>query len=165
MTFAESLLPEFDHEMKTTRSLLERVPDDRAAWKPHGKSMSLGELAIHLAILNRFAVSAVHDDEYDFMSPTTPKFPTWESTAKTLATFDRTRDEARAAIASVSDATLARVWSLRAGERVVMSMPKRVILRSLVMNHVIHHRGQLSVYLRLNDVPLPSIYGPTADER
>ena len=87
-----------------------------------------------------------------------------ESAAQTLRIFDAIRDEARAAIASASDAALARVWSLRAGDRVVLSMPKRVILRSLVMNHVIHHRGQLSVYLRLNDVPLPSIYGPTADE-
>jgi uncharacterized damage-inducible protein DinB len=164
MTFAESLLPEFDHEMKTTRSLLERVPDDRAGWKPHGRSMSLGQLAIHLASLNRFAVSAVRDDEFDFTSPTTPKFPTWESSAQTLATFDELRDEARSAIAGVSDAALASVWTLRAGDRVVVAMPKRVILRSLVMNHVIHHRGQLSVYLRLNDVPLPSIYGPTADE-
>jgi uncharacterized damage-inducible protein DinB len=164
MTFITALLPEFDHEMKTTRSLLERVPDEKAGWKPHGKSMSLGQLAIHLASLNRFAVSAVRDDAYDFASPTTPKFPTWESTAKTLATFDALRDEARADIAGANDADLAKVWTLRAGDRVVLAMPKRVILRSLVMNHVIHHRGQLSVYLRLNDVPLPSIYGPTADE-
>ena len=164
MTFAESLLPEFDHEMKTTRSLLERVPDERAAWKPHGKSMSLGQLAIHVASLNRFAVSAIRDDEFDFLSPTAPKFPSWESTAQTLRTFDALRDEARAAIAGASDDALARPWTLRAGERVVMTMPRRVILRTLVMNHVVHHRGQLSVYLRLNDVPLPSIYGPTADE-
>jgi uncharacterized damage-inducible protein DinB len=166
MAIADSLLPEFDHEMKTTRTVLARVPDDRAAWKPHTKSASLGDLAIHVATLNRWAVASLSDTTFDVNPKGGERWspPTWESRTATLAAFDEGRDEARRAIAGASDADLMVPWTLRAGDRVILTLPRIAVLRSFVLSHLIHHRGQLSVYLRLNDIPVPPIYGPTADE-
>ena len=165
MSIAQSMLPEFDHEMATTRTLLERVPDERAAWTPHPKSTGLGALAAHIATLPRFAQMALTGTELDFDPPGGPRFtpPAFEGTAKTLRDFDEHVRGARAAIAAASDADLMVAWSLKRRGATVFTMPRVGVLRTLMMNHIIHHRGQLSVYLRLNDVPLPSIYGPTAD--
>lgn len=165
MPLAESLLPEFDQEMATTRRLLERVPEERASWTPHPKSTGLGPLAAHIANLPWFATRALTGTEHDFNPPGGPRFTpqAFESTAKTLQTFDERVREARAAIASASDADLAVAWTLKNGGHTIFTLPRIAVLRTLMMNHIIHHRGQLSVYLRLNDVPLPSIYGPTAD--
>jgi uncharacterized damage-inducible protein DinB len=167
MPIADSLLPEFDHEMKTTRALLERVPDDKAAWKPHAKSMSMGELAIHVASLTNFALMTVGQTEFDMNPPGGEPFrsPKWQSSSATLATFDNGIADARRAIAGVSDAELMVPWTLKSGAHTIFTLPRIAVLRSFLMNHIIHHRGQLSVYLRLNDVPLPPMYGPTADER
>jgi len=164
MPIAPSLLPEFDHEMKTTRALLSRVPDEQSGWKPHPKSMSLGELAIHMPGLVSWIPGIMSDTELDVTGPTSKKLAIrWESASAMLAAFERVVVAGREAIASASDETLMAPWTLRAGSHVIVTMPRIAILRTLVMNHVIHHRGQLSVYLRLNDVPLPDIYGPTAD--
>jgi uncharacterized damage-inducible protein DinB len=166
VTIAEALLPEFDHEMATTRRLLERVPEDRAAWKPHPKSTALGPLAIHVASLPSMGVRALGATEIDFNPPGGPPFkpPPFESTAQLLRVFDDNVQKARAAIESVTDAELKAKFTLKSGGKTIFSLPRAAVLRSMMMNHIIHHRGQLSVYLRENDVPLPSIYGPTADE-
>jgi uncharacterized damage-inducible protein DinB len=166
MAISESLLPEFDNEVKATRRLLERVPDSGGAWKPHDKSMSMGKLAIHIANLVGWVGMVVHDTQLD-LSPANgnaPVQPQFESTARTLETFDANVIAARAALAGATDAAMLVPWSLKAGAHTIMTMPRIAVLRSMVMNHVIHHRGQLSVYLRLNDVAVPGVYGPSADE-
>jgi uncharacterized damage-inducible protein DinB len=167
MTLAQSLLPEFDHEMATTRNLLARVPEDRAAWKPHERSTGLGDLAAHVAQLSAMPVLVMSQEEVD-MAPADEggyKPPRFTTTAALLETFDANVARARAAIAGAADEAMGVTWALKAGGHTIFSMPRVAVLRSFVMNHIIHHRGQLSVYLRLNDVPLPSIYGPTADEQ
>lgn len=169
MTIAQSLLPEFDQEMKTTRTLLERVPDGHVDFKPHEKSTSLGSLAAHVASLPRMGSTALQEGkEFDFDPPggggralAPPKF---ESSAKNLANFDQFVSDARKAIAGASDEFLMEMWTLKFRGNTLFNMPRLSALRTLMMSHLIHHRGQLSVYLRMNDVPLPRIYGPTADE-
>jgi uncharacterized damage-inducible protein DinB len=162
MAISDSLLPEYDHEVATTRKVLERVPDDRLAWKPHDKSMSLGQLATHLATMLSWGAMTVNQSEVDLSGPYTP--PDLKTRADLLASFDREAATTRAAIAGTADPELMAMWSLKRDGKTIFSMPKVAVLRSFVMNHMIHHRGQLSVYLRLNDVPVPSIYGPSADE-
>lgn len=161
MAFADSFLPEFDNEMKTTRSLIERVPFDKGTWKPHGKSTALGPLASHIANLVGFGYMIATTEERDMAKGGMPG--NYDSTEKALAVFDENVKNTRAAIQGLSDDKLGIPWTLRMGEHVIMTLPRVAMLRVLMMNHIIHHRGQLSVYLRLNDVPLPSIYGPTAD--
>jgi uncharacterized damage-inducible protein DinB len=162
MALRDSILPEFDHEMGTTRRLLERVPT-AYGWKPHAKSMSMGQLATHLATLPQWALYTMGHSSLDLDVPMPPAQEA-TSNEELLATFDRNVAAARSAIASAGDGELMAPWSLRRGARELFTLPKVAVLRSFVMNHIIHHRGQLSVYLRLNDVPVPSIYGPTADE-
>ncbi len=167
MTIAESLLPEFDHEMATTRRLLERVPEDRFAWQPHEKSMTLGRLASHLSEIPEWGYEACASDEIDVApdGKEPPKPHVHTARDDVLAAFDANVTKARAAIAGTDDATMMRGWSLKGGGQTYFTMPKIAVLRSWVMNHNVHHRGQLSVYLRLLDVPVPAIYGPSADER
>lgn len=166
MAIKESILPEFDHEMATTRKLLERVPEQDAAWQPHAKSMTLGRLAIHLATLPAWGTMTMAQTEFDMNPLGGQPFqnPPFETTAGALAAFDENVARTRAAIAAASDQDFMVPWSLKNGGQTIFSMPRVAVLRSFVVNHVIHHRGQLSVYLRLRDVPIPSIYGPTADE-
>ena len=165
MTIAQTLLPEFDNEMATTRKLLERVPEADAEWKPHPKSMTMGRLATHIASLPVWAISTMEQTEFDFSGANAEKAkePAFESTRALVEMFDRNLKSARAVIERGSDEDMAVTWSLRAGDHRIFSMPRAGVLRSFIMSHIIHHRGQLSVYLRLRDVPLPSIYGPTAD--
>ena len=160
MNIAETLLPELDQEMATTRRLLERVPTDKGTWKPHPKSFPLGHLAQLVAGMPGWNTVAMRATELDLAS-----FPgySFEPTEKLLEEFDRNVAEARAAIASSSDADFAVPWSLRSGEQAFFTLPRAAVVRQNI-NHLVHHRGQLSVYLRLIDVPIPSIYGPTADE-
>ncbi len=165
MAFADSFLPEFDNEMKTTRSLLERVPFDNPTWKPHTKSTDLGSLASHVANLVGFTIPIASSNALDFSNPEAAKFVSmsYANNAELLNAFDANVSAARQAITKLADADLMTSWELKNGEHVVLSIPRVAALRSFMMNHIIHHRGQLSVYLRLNNVPLPSIYGPTAD--
>jgi len=160
MGIAEGLLPEFDQEMATTRKLLERVPSDKGPWKPHPKSFPLGHLAQLVATMPGWVTKTLRDTEIDLA--TSPGY-SFETTETLLGEFDRHVREAREALASARDTDFAVLWSLKHGARVLFTAPRGVVVRQNV-NHLIHHRGQLSVYLRLNDVPLPSMYGPTADE-
>jgi uncharacterized damage-inducible protein DinB len=166
MTISQSLLPEFDQEMASTRKTLERVPDDKLTWKPHEKSMPMGRLAGHLAELCGWAVDTIQRDVLDFRPvngpPFQPLIPT--SNKHLLDEFDKLAAASREAIAGASDDHLMKPWSLASGGNVIMTLPRVVVLRTFVMNHVIHHRAQLGVYLRLNDIPVPSVYGPSADE-
>ena len=166
MTLAEAILPEFDQEMATTRRVLERVPAARAAWKPHERSMSLGDLSLHVANVVSWLRITLETRELDLAPPGGAGFQkvVFESPGATLAHFDRVASEGRAALAASSDADLAQPWSLKVGGTVKFTMLRSACVRLFVLNHLIHHRGQLTVYLRLCDVPLPSIYGPTADE-
>ena len=162
MPIAASLLPEFDNEMKITRTLIERVPDSLAAWKPHEKSMTMGKLAIHLPGLVDMVQPILTQSEFDLAEAGKHELA-WESNAQALAQFDRAVASSRALIAAASDDQLNAMWTFKVGGHTVMSLPRVAALRGFVMNHVIHHRGQLSVYLRLNDIALPEIYGPNAD--
>jgi uncharacterized damage-inducible protein DinB len=162
MPLNQALLPEFDHEMATTRRLLERVPDDKLGWKPHDRSMTMGQLATHLATLPHWSESIMAEDSFDVA--TAPPTPKLASRQEILGAFDQSAAAARKAIAGASDESMMKPWSLVAGGKTVFSLPRVAVVRGFIMNHVIHHRGQLSVYLRLNDVPVPSIYGPSADE-
>jgi uncharacterized damage-inducible protein DinB len=163
MSLSQSLLPEFDQEMASTRRLLERVPTDKFAWTPHDKSTPLGKLASHVANLPSMASLAVSSPELNVAGPRTPQ-PTAETTEELLANFDRAAAAARVSIAGASDEDLFQKFTLRNGERVMFSLPKISALRTFFLSHVIHHRGQLTVYLRLNDIPVPGLYGPSADE-
>lgn len=162
MAISQALLPEFDQEMATTRRLLERVPDDKFDWKPHDKSGTMGWLAGHVATLPFLGTVALTQDSIDMASA--PRPPKANNRADLLATFDKTAAEARKAIAAASDEHLMKSWSLINGGKTLLTLPRVAVLRGFFMNHLIHHRGQLSVYLRLNNVPVPSIYGPSADE-
>ena len=161
MTIAETLLPEFDEEMATTRRLLERVPNDKGEWKPHPKSFPLGHLAQLVSRMPGWLTNAIQKSELNLGGFTGYSL---ETTETLLQEFDRNVREARAAIADASDADFALPWSLKHGDHVLLTLPRATIVRQTI-NHLVHHRGQLSVYLRMNDVPLPKIYGPTADER
>ena len=166
MPIAESMLPEFDHETATTRTLLERVPDASAEWKPHAKSMSLGYLASHIANIPRWASATLERTEFDVNPPggkSDLKTPEFDSVARVLERYDAGVSAAREVLRRTSDGDFMVQWTLKNAGRSMFSMPRASVFRSFVMNHAIHHRGQLSVYLRLLDVPLPSIYGPTAD--
>jgi len=164
MAIAESLLPEFDRETGITRRLLERVPDGQFAWKPHEKSMSLGRLAEHLAELPGWLTVSIKEAGIDRTTPRPPQYVPPATRAAVLAMFDKNVAEARDTLKGKSDAELMAPWTLKAQGKEVFTMPKALVIRGFVMNHLIHHRGQMSVYLRLHNVPVPSMYGPSADE-
>ena len=163
MTARESLLPEFDHETSMTRLVLERVPEQALAWRPHPKSFDLAGLAAHLAQLPRWGTSILTRDAYDMANPGTHA-PALSSVAEILETFDRHVREVRKALVEMTEGQLLQPWSLRRGDKLVLSVPKVSAIRGFVIRHMVHHRGQLTVYLRMNDVPLPPLYGTTADE-
>jgi len=166
MSIAESFLPEFEREMATTRRVLERVDDGRLAWRPHEKSQTFGGLATHLANIPTWVSIALGGDSFDAMpkDAPAPRAKLLESRAAVLDAFDRNIATAHASLTAASDELMAGPWSLVAGGEVRFTMPRSAVMRSFVLNHLIHHRGQFSVYLRLLDIPVPSIYGPTADE-
>jgi uncharacterized damage-inducible protein DinB len=163
MSIVQALLPEFDHEMSVTRVMLAAVPNGRADWQPHAKSMSLGRLAAHLANMAGWAAATLQQDELDLASPGIATQLPFESTAATLERFDALVKTSRVALAGLPDAALHAPWTLKQGGQMLFTMPRGGVFRTWVMSHMIHHRGQLSVYLRLLDVPVPAVYGPTAD--
>lgn len=155
-----AFLAELDMEMPTTRRLLERVPSDKGAWKPHAKSFSLGHLAQLVARMPGWLTFTMKQTSLDVKGG---QPYTLEKTETLLAEFDRCLKEAREVLAQCKDAEYMVPWSLKAGDQVLFTLPRLAVMRQNI-NHLVHHRGQLTVYLRLVDVPLPSIYGPTADE-
>lgn len=163
MSICEPLAAELEQEAKTTRRLLERVPEGSFGWKPHEKSMSLGQLAGHVAQLPTLLVPALTGDEFDFAVAGWKPFSP-QSTAELVEQFDANIKAAADTLRGAAEERMGDKWRLRSGEHVLFEMPRAMVVRFVGLNHVIHHRGQLSVYLRLLDVPLPSIYGPTADE-
>jgi len=167
MSIAHSLLPEYDREMSVARTALERVPDDGFAFQPHAKSMSMEALTTHLANLPSWTVMTLRGDEFDMAPPGGDpiRVDPVASSAAALEAFDRNVADGRAAIMETSDEEFMKPWRLLSGGQEVFTMPKIAVLRSFVMNHLIHHRAQLGVYLRLNDIPLPAMYGPSADEQ
>jgi uncharacterized damage-inducible protein DinB len=163
MSLSQSLLPEFDQEMAGTRRLLERVPADKFSWTPHEKSTPFGRLATHVADIPNRAVNVLQTDELNIADRRANPVKA-ETTEDLLDIFDKATAEARAAIAGAGDEALFQKFTLRNGDRVIFSLPKLVALRAIFMSHLLHHRGQLTVYLRLNDIPVPGLYGPSADE-
>jgi uncharacterized damage-inducible protein DinB len=158
------LSAELQYEAISTRKMLERIPDEFLGWKPHEKSMGLGHIAHHLAMLPSYVKPTLTTDEFDLAAG--PHEPPVVNNAKELVeAFDNNLSEAVEFLSSVSDEDLTKTWRLRNGEKTIFEMPRGAVIRSLVLSHLIHHRGQLSVYLRLQNVPLPSIYGPSADEQ
>jgi len=163
-TQVEALLAEFDKEAKATRRMLERLPDGKGDWKPHPKSMSLGRLAMHLAeIPGTFTSILDRDERVVDGPPTTPRVAA--NAADALATFDANTAKFAETLASFPDFRLGETWRFRVGGRVALEAPRAVAIRALLLSHSIHHRGQLSVYLRLLDVAVPGSYGPSADEK
>ncbi len=162
MALAASLLPELEQEAKATRRLLERVPQDSLSWKPHEKSFSLGELAWHIALTPAQIVAAATPDVYEVDEFTQPPVPA--QTPEILMQFDDSVKRAAEYLARLDDAAATATWRLKIKGREVMAMPRIAFMRSLLFNHLYHHRGQLTVYLRLLDVPVPGLYGPSADE-
>ena len=167
MALNEALLPEFDQEMAKTRKTLERVPDDKFDWKPHAKSLTVRQLASHLALFPDWMTETLEKASFDYAPPGGGGYkpPVINSRKELLEIFDRDLVKAREALKGASDAQLMATWSLLAGGKTIFSMPRIAVLRSMVMNHMIHHRAQLGVYLRLNDIPVPALYGPSADEQ
>jgi len=161
MTFSETYLPEFDHEMANTHKMLEALPDGQFDWKPHAKSMSLGRLATHVAELVEWGALVVNQDSLELGRAAPAQGPATKAAVMEL--LDKNTAASHKAIASASDEHLAKLWTLLYGGQTIFTMPRAQVLRSVVMSHVIHHRGQLSVYLRLLDVPIPGMYGPSAD--
>lgn len=166
MSLAQSLLPEFDHEMAGIRRVLERIPADRFDYRPHPKSFTMGHLASHLSTVPAWAASTMETTELDFALPEVQAMMPKPSTSpqQLLATFDQGVVKARAAIAAARDEDLAVIWSGKSHGTALFAMPRAAVLRGFVMNHAIHHRAQLTVYLRLLDLPVPALYGPSADE-
>jgi uncharacterized damage-inducible protein DinB len=163
MNLIDLVLSELAHEAGTTRRLLERVPAQRLTWAPHKKSMTLGRLATHIAELPGWVGSIVEKDEFDIgTSGYVP--PTLATVGEIVAMFDKNVAMATESLKRQGNDRLLANWQFKKSGQVMMQMPRLAMIRSFLMNHLIHHRGQLSVYLRLQDVPLPSIYGPTADE-
>ena len=166
MTLKQVLLQEFDVESAHTRKSLERVPEDKLGWKPHEKSATMGWLALHLAQIPFWANETISKEAIDIAPPGAPPYtpPAIKSRKELLELFDKNAAAAREAISSTTDEHLGKPWTLLHGGKAVLTLPRFAVLRSFVFNHSVHHRAQLGVYLRLNNIPVPAIYGPSADE-
>lgn len=167
MSLNQALLGEFDNEMKNTRKTLERVPEEKFSWKPHPKSTELGRLSTHVAELPGWIQYTLQDDSFDVAPPGGKGSQSTPITSRQqlLELFDKNVASGRAALAAATDEQFNQPWSLLKGGKPIITLPRAAVLRVLIMNHLIHHRAQLGVYLRLNDVPVPAIYGPSADEQ
>ncbi|MBC8167003.1 MAG: DinB family protein [Bryobacteraceae bacterium] len=162
MNMNEGLLHEYDHEMANTRRTLERVPTDKLDYKPHSKSGTMGWLAGHVARMGEWLATTIQHDTLALDGMTSDPDPA--SAEELLEKFDKCTAEGREALAAASNETLLSNWSMTMGGKTLLDMPKITVIRGFVMNHMIHHRAQLALYLRLNDIPVPALYGPSADE-
>jgi uncharacterized damage-inducible protein DinB len=159
----EAFLPEFDHEMEYTREFLIRVPEDKLTWRPHPKSMTMGRLAGHLAELPGWAAVIIEADSFDVARSAREPLSA-ASRDGALAVFDANVAHARSVLATTDDARLLQPWSFARSGQVLYTKPRYGVLRNTMLNHIVHHRAQLGVYFRLNDIPVPAVYGPSADE-
>ncbi len=166
MKISDALLPEFDNEAVSTRKTLERIPTEKFDWTPHAKSMPMGKLATHLATLGSWLPITLESDSLDLNPPGGSQFtpPKPANTEELLKMFDENQTKARAALEAASDEEMMKPWSLLSAGNVLFTMPKIAVIRGFVFNHTVHHRAQLGVYLRLNNIAVPSVYGPSADE-
>jgi len=166
MSIGQAFAAELEHEAATTRRCLERIPEDKLGWKPHEKSMTMGELAAHIANMTNWANFTMNQDVFDLNPTDGPAFqsPKVDSIPELLTYFDKGVADAKASMLAAEDARWMTNWSLANAGKTLMTFPRVTVMRSFVMNHIVHHRGQLSVYLRQCDIPVPSIYGPSADE-
>lgn len=164
MTLAQSFVAELNHEAAVARKLLERVPNDKLGWKPHDKSMTFGRLASHIAEIPGWVAFTL---DMDHLNLDSGQFTAFNATnnAELIKTFDENTKQARNKLNGTNDGHLMKNWKMTMGGRVIIDMPRAAVVRTWVINHLIHHRGQLSVYLRLNNIPVPAIYGPSADEQ
>jgi uncharacterized damage-inducible protein DinB len=165
MSIVRTFLPQFDHEMGTTRRVLEVVPEAEAAWRPHPKSHTLGDLASHTAILALWCKSVAQQPELDLGLPANASIASvpFTTSADLISKFENYVREARTALEPMSDEAMRESWTLKNRGTIIFALPRVAVLRGFILSHMIHHRGQLTVYLRLRDVPIPSVYGPTAD--
>jgi uncharacterized damage-inducible protein DinB len=163
MSFSQTLLPEFDEEMKNTRKLLACVPDGKFDYQPHQKSMTLGRLASHVAEMPTWTVMTLDREVFEFGPDAKPRIA--GSRAELFEMFDKSLPEAREKIAAASDEEWQKTWTLKFDGKTIFAMPRSAVVRNMVMNHMIHHRAQLGVFLRLNDIMFPGMYGPSADEK
>ncbi|MGD2121230.1 MAG: DinB family protein [Gemmatimonadota bacterium] len=166
MSISASILPEFDMEMAKTRTTLERIPGEKYDWEPHEKSFSFMEMANHLARIPGWGTATLTTDSMD-IDPEKGEFappPELHTPDEVLALFDQGVAEFRAALEKSADEDMMKTWTLLQGGNEIFTMPRIAVIRGMILNHMIHHRGQLTVYLRLNDLPLPALYGPSADE-
>jgi uncharacterized damage-inducible protein DinB len=166
MIYSEAILPEFDQEMAQTRKVLERIPEDKLEWRPHPKSNTIGWNANHLADLPNWLVQTLTTSSVDIAPVDGERYPSPKLTSQQeiLGLFDRNVAAARKAIAAVKDDEIGQMWTLLQAGKPLLTMPRSAVIRSLVLNHLIHHRAHLCVYLRLNDIPVPGMYGPSGDE-
>lgn len=165
MPVKDAFIAELRHETSLTKKILERVPMDKKDWKPHEKSMTMGRLATHIAETLKWISNIRHIDDFDFMKDLNLKQDTAASQEELLQLFETNLDNAIADLSAMSDDDFNKIWTVRRGEQIMMQLPKKVAIRGWGISHQIHHRGQLSVFLRLLDVPVPGMYGPSADER
>jgi uncharacterized damage-inducible protein DinB len=167
MSISAALLPEFDQEMATTRKVLLRVPEDKFTYKPHPKSFDMGSLAIHIATMVEWGAETIAKPNFDVAPVGEPPYqpPVVKTNQELIAMLDKNIAAFRTAIEGATDEHLMQPWSLLAGGQPIFTMPRVAVIRGMVLNHIVHHRGALSVYLRLNDIPLPAMYGPSADEQ
>lgn len=167
MPISELLLPEFDQEMAKTRAVLERCPENKFGWKPHDKSFTMGALATHVANMVGWLADTINHDSYDIAPPGGEPYKEAPATTtkELLERFDKAVAEARKSMQGASDEHWMKSWSLLSGGNAIFTAPRYTAIRAFVMNHCIHHRAQLTVYLRLNDLPVPALYGPSADEQ
>lgn len=166
MSFGKSIVPEFDQEMANTRKVLERIPDDKLDWKAHPKSNTIGWVGAHLAEIPGWVPGTLEHETWDINPVGGEPYQTPKATSRQqlLELFDKNVAAAREALASTTDEAFAQQWSLLSQGQTILTMPRTTVIRSLVVNHMIHHRAVLCVYLRLNDIPVPGMYGPSGDE-
>lgn len=164
MRIADAFLSEMEREMPGTRKVLERIPPEKFGWKPHERANSAVWLAGHLAQLPQWIVITLQTSELDIAAPF-ERPPEPKTTADLVSSFDRNLEAARAALAAADNEALMQAWTLKAGDQVIFTMPRTAVLRGMVFNHMVHHRAQLTVYMRMLDIPVPGLYGPSADEQ
>jgi len=164
MAVKDAFIAELKYESGLTKKMLERVPLDKGDWKPHEKSMTLGRLATHIAQIPHWISDIIHIDDYDFATRSL-KVNTATSTEELMHIYQETHDKAIADLKQMNDDDFSKKWLVRVGDKIMYDIPKKVALRGWAYSHMVHHRGQLSVYLRLLDIPVPGMYGPSADER